>query len=184
MTLNIEMVPINSVRPATWRATHVLKPDMKVLSKSMVDFGWLGPIVVRRKDSTIIDGFHRWVIAQDAEFRKVHKGDLIPVMFVEVDEVDARLMHVRLNRGRGGVVARFLALLLQDVFASRKYSNLEIRRMLGMSNEEIALLEEGSLLKHRKIDEYEYSKAWVPVEVPVAAKQQEMVIERPPNPDR
>jgi len=182
--VKIDMVPMNSIRPASWRATYVLKPDMKVLSKSMMDFGWLSPIVVRRKDSTIIDGFHRWIIAQETEFRKAHKGDLVPVVFVDVDEIDARLMHVRMNRGRGSIVARFLALLLQDVFASRKYSTLEIRRMLGMSNEEIALLEEGSLLKHRKIDEYEYSKAWVPVEVPTVAKQQEVAIERPPNPDR
>lgn len=182
--MNIEMVPINSVRPAKWRATHVLKPDMKVLTKSLVEFGWLAPITVRRKDSVIIDGYHRWVIAQGADFCKAHKETLIPVVFVDVDEIDARLMHVRLNRGRGGIVARFLALLLQDVFVSDKYSTLEIRRMLGMSGEEIALLEEGNLIKHRKIEEYEYSKAWVPVEVPAVNKNQEMVIERPPNADR
>jgi ParB-like chromosome segregation protein Spo0J len=182
--MNITTLPYDAIRPAPWRATHVLRPDLKLLARTMTDTGWLSPVVVRRADMTIVDGFHRWVIAHtNKDFIKQWGSD-VPVTFVDVDEIDAMILHVRLNRARGQVVAKFLSMLIREVLASRKYDEDTLRRFFGMHADEMTVLVSGSLIKARKIAEHAYSKAWVPVELPVDAPVQAAVIERPPNADR
>lgn len=182
--MDVVYVAANDLREAPWRATHVLKPDMYVLAESLKDFGWTSPLVVRHKTLEIIDGYHRWFLAQtDKSLRKRDKG-IVPVMFIKCDEVDAMLMHVRLNRGRGDVLAKNLSHIVKDAVRSRKYKEDELIRMLHMSTDEFDVLAEGSLVKSRKISEHKFSKAWVPVEAPANIKDQAGFIERPPNADR
>lgn len=181
--MKIEYRPFNSMKPASWRCNYVLKPDMELLRESMIDFGWLSPIVVRAQDQTIIDGTHRWVIAGEKDFQKKY-GKEIPVLFVDCDEIDAMLMHVRMNRARGQVFAKHFSRLLKKVVLSDKYSPEELAQILIMSPDEIDLMLSGGLLKQRKIPQHQYSRAWVPVEAPPASQVEHMAIERPPTPDR
>lgn len=183
--IDIKNVSIESIRPADWRATHMLKPDLKLLSQSMIENGWLYPVVVRKDDSTIIDGFHRWLVAKnDPEFRKKHGSTTIPIVSVKVDLIDAMVMHVRLNRTRGILLAEYVSYIVNDALKSRKYSEMEMRRLLAMTADELSVLRDGSLLKHRNIAEHEYSKAWVPVEVPAGEETPTVDFEKPPNGDR
>jgi ParB-like chromosome segregation protein Spo0J len=182
--MNIEDVSGGVLRPATWRSTYILKPDQKVLVQSMVDFGWLSPLVVNSKDNTIIDGHERWVIAANEQAIVERDGGMVPVQWVECDEIDAMLMHVRLNRGRGLLYAKPLSGLLRKVVRSAKYDDVEIRQILGMQREEYDLLLEPSLLKTRKISEHKYSRAWVPVEASPGSTALTVNIERPPNSDQ
>jgi ParB-like chromosome segregation protein Spo0J len=182
--MKIDLVDIHSIRPANWRATHILLPDLKLLTASMIEAGWLSPVVARVADRTIIDGFARWLVPQNSkEFVKKH-GDWVPVVWVDIDEIDAMILHVRMNRARGNLVARFMSPLIQEILASRKYSEDELKKMLKMGEEELNLLLDGDLIKQKKVKEHQYEKAWVPVEVPANAVQTSIVLERPPNPDR
>lgn len=181
--MNIQMVPATSVRPANWRTTYVLKPDLVLLTASLRDAGWLAPIVVRAEDSTIIDGFHRWIAAQDQKFLRKH-GNLIPVVYVDVDEIDAMVMHVRLNRARGQIVAKKFAALIASIVRSGKYDSSEVGALFEMSDPEIDLMLDASLIKRRNIKEHNYSNAWIPVEAPPASELIKPTIERPVFPDR
>jgi len=181
--MKINHKPFNSVKTAPWRATYVLKPDMDLLRESMMDFGWMSPIVVRAHDSTIIDGTHRWVIAGEKDFQRIH-GTEIPIVFVECDEIDAMLMHVRLNRARGQIFAKPFSRLLKKVILSDKYSVEDVSRILIMSPDEVDLMLAGGLLKQRKVPQHQYSRAWVPVEAPAASEIEHISLERPPNLDR
>ena len=53
-----------------------------------------------------------------------------------------------------------------------------------MRHDEFHLMLDGSLLKHRKVSEHNYSRAWVPVEADPKATELQVAIERPPNADR
>ena len=183
----VEWVPTTSVRPADWRAGHILHPDLKLLAHSMTTHGWLTHLVVRRSDAKIIDGFHRWLVAGGNKgFARAHDASMVPVLWVDCDEIDARVMHVQLNRARGVVVAKYLSLLVRDVLRSGKYDKTELRSMFHMGLDEMDLMVDGSLLKTRKIAEHTYSKAWVPVEAPPqsATVAPQIVLERPPNAGR
>jgi len=57
----------------------------------------------------------------------------------------------------------------------------EIMDALNMSEDEFDILEDGSLLKKRKIKQHNYNKAWVPIE---SSSSEDFHIERPPTPDK
>jgi hypothetical protein len=191
---NITAVPFTAIRPAQWRSTYTFKPELKLLTQSIRDLGWVSPILVRQEDSTIIDGFARWVVAQGDKVISKRDRNLVPVVYISCDEVDAMLHHVRLNRARGQVMARPLSRLISDAVGSGKYGREVIRQALGMTLDEFDMLRQPDVLISKKVKEHEYSRAWVPIEAPpvgsmieaseVNAVAGDIVIERPPNPDR
>jgi ParB-like chromosome segregation protein Spo0J len=184
--MKIEYVKWDSLRPAPWRATHCLKVDLQILADSIIDYGWYAPIIVKKDTGEIIDGFHRWVCAQSDKRILKRDKNLVPVIFEDVDTIDAMLMHIRLNRGRGQLLAQYMSNIVRELFHSRKYSEDQLKEMLSMSYAEITLMMDGSVLKTRKIKEHKYSKAWVPIEAPAGSLDQDEspTIERPPNKDR
>ena len=151
-------VTTRSLKKSSWHSVcYIVTPDLKRLEDSIETYGILSPIVIK-PDGTIIDGFHRWNIA-------LSKGiDKVPVVVVEVDDVEAMLLHIDMNRYRGIVIAKYLSWLIQNVLSSKKYSQNELRKRLALTTEEFDLLAEGSLIKMRKIKQHTYSPAWVPVE--------------------
>ena len=178
--------PLNAVRPAEWRANYLLRPNMRLLTASIQDYGWLAPILVRRSDSKIIDGFHRWVVAQNDKTIVKRDGGMVPVQWIDVDIADAMIMHIRMNRARGDFVARSISDLVRLILRTRKYDARQLADMLEMVDEEFNLLVDGSLLKIRKVSEHQYSAAWVPIEAPRPSENvaSGIVLEKPPNPDR
>jgi hypothetical protein len=194
MNLTAVYVPYANVRPASWRTTHTFKPELKLVTQSLRDLGWVQPIVARLADGAIIDGFARWVAAQNDKVISKRDGGMVPVVWVDCDEVDAMLHHVRLNRARGQVIARPLSRLLSTALASGKYGREEVRQILGMTTDEFDMLREPELLISKTVREHTYSRAWIPIEAPpvdtvvangsVAPVARDIVIERPPNKDR
>lgn len=191
---NIEHVPYEAIRPAAWRATYTFRPEMKLLTQSILDLGWVSPIIVRRQDATIIDGFSRWACAQNDKHISKRDKKKVPVLWVNCDEVDAMIHHVRLNRARGQVTAKPLASLVAHALGSGKYDRDTLRLALGMTYDEFDMLRAPHLLLAKKAKEHEYSAAWVPIEAPPVAEvvdgrkvkkaPMDPEIERPPNGDR
>lgn len=182
--MKVQMLPTTAVRPPKWRATSILRPDLLLLKSSMTESGWLQPLVVRLADSSIIDGSERWNIAcTDDRFRKKH-GDAVPVVFHDVDDVDAMVLHVRLNRARGFVHPVRLSTVVNKIIVSDKYGERDLAAILSMSDDELELLLTGDLIKKKNLQKYEYSRAWVPVEVASEEEVPSSFIERPPNEDR
>ena len=181
MLPEIVNVPTTALQPAPWRATHTLKTDLQVLADSIMDYGWISPIIVQKSTSIIIDGFHRWVCAQsDKKIVKRDKGK-IPVIYYDVDDIDAMVMHVSLNRGRGNLVAKYMSDLIKEVHRSGKYSADHLKDIFSMSYAEIGLMLDGSLLKNRNIREHTYSNAWVPIEAPKGSAEELIELEPLPH---
>jgi hypothetical protein len=108
----------------------------------------------------------------------------VPVIFQDIDAIDAMVMHISLNRGRGQLVAKHMSNIIRDVYHSGKYNIDEIKDIFNMSYAEIGLMMDSSVIKQRKISEYTYSRAWVPIEAPKGSAEEMAEIEKPPNPDR
>jgi ParB-like chromosome segregation protein Spo0J len=182
---NYGELDLKKIKPAPWRATYVLKPDLRLLTESMISYGWIQPITVRSSDNMIIDGNYRWQLVCDNKKVRQSCGTTVPVVFVEVDDADAMLMHIRLNLGRGRTLGERMSKCIRQIVRSGKYTEGEVRSMLKLQREEMDLMMDGSLLKKRNISDYNYSPAWVPVEVADGKKAPSSIsIERPPNADR
>jgi hypothetical protein len=181
--LEISWVPGENLQEATWRATYILKPDVELLKRSLSDHGWLQPILVQRSTNTIIDGHYRWEIASNIQTLMNAYSGCVPVTYHDVDLIDAMILHVQMNRARGSIVGKDLSWIVRSISKSRKYSDKDLRTLLRMGVEEFDLMMDGDLLKVKKIDQHQYSSAWVPIEAPSGFVQQP-IIERPPNDDR
>ena len=181
--MKIDLVPNSSIRPPNWRATYLLKPDFNLLRESMMDYGWTQPIVVQEKTSLIIDGFHRWAISQETSFIKKY-GTEVPIYRKDIDDIDSMVMHIRLNRARGSILAKKMSNIIIDICVTGKYGTEEILTLLGLTDDELDLMLAPNLIKHRKVPEHKYSRAWIPVEAPKIDEKNIPNFERPPNLDR
>lgn len=183
-SLNIKYVDPNSLKVPEWKATHILRPDLLVLSASLTEFGFIEPIHVRKSTGEIIDGSERFLLAVNIKQLHKHLKNGIPVIEHDVDSLGAMMLHLRLNRGRGNVVAKQMSNIIKKLRLSGKYKVTDFESLLCMKSDEIALMIDGSLIKTRNIPEHRYSRAWVPVEAPPGTIDAGPIIERPPNADR
>jgi hypothetical protein len=184
MRYEIEEVDPSTLIVPGWRATHILRPDLLVLSASLIDFGFIQPIHVSANTGEIIDGSERYLLATNVKQIMEITGGTIPVIKHDVGKLEAMEMHLRLNRGRGSVVAKPMSSIIKKLVRSRSHNQKSLERVLCMKNNEYSLMIDGSILKSRNIKEYTYSRAWVPVEAPPGTLDSGPVIESPPNADR
>lgn len=183
-SLNIKYVNPNSLRVPDWKSTHILRPDLLVLSASLAEFGFIQPIHIRKSSGEIIDGSERFLLATSVKQISHHIKDGIPVIQHDVDSLEAMMMHLRLNRGKGSIVAKNMSNIIKKLRLSGKYKVADMQNILCMKVDEMNLMLDGSLIKTRNISEHKYSRAWVPVEAPPGTIDAGPVIERPPNEDR
>ena len=183
--MKIEQIEMNRLSVPSWKATHILRPDLLVLSASLLEFGFIQPIHVRAETKEIIDGNERFLLATNVSEIKKKVGNKIPVILHDCDQLEAMMLHLRLNRGRSSIVAKRLSTIIRKLKASGKYDKDDFDNLLCMKTDELELMLSASVLKIRNIKEHTYSRAWVPIEAP-ANKKPEVVsfIESPPNPDR
>jgi ParB-like chromosome segregation protein Spo0J len=178
----IEWVNGDDLTPGPWRCTYMLRPELEVLARSMTDYGWLQPIIVQRGTNKIIDGHIRWEVAAAQKVSKT-VGGMVPVIYLNCSDVEASFMHARLNRAKGVSTPKQMSRIVKLVLRAKKLSEWDLRKKLAMTREEFDVMADGTLLKHRKISEHKYSRAWVPVEAPSGGSEAS-IIERPPNADR
>lgn len=182
--MNINYVKATDLVIPKWKATHILRPDLLVLSASLMQYGFIQPIHVRAETMEVIDGSERVLLVQNVTAIKKKTNGLIPVVEHDCDSIEAMMLHLRLNRGRSSLVAKKVSSLTRKLNMSGKYSRKDFDELLCMKTDEFDLMISGDLLKARKISEHTYSRAWVPIEAPAGTIDEEPLIERPPNADR
>jgi len=107
--LNIEHVPLSTLRPSPYNP-RVMPPDeMRNLQRSLQQWGFVEPLVVRRADMTVIGGHQRLEAAKLLGLAKV------PVVYVEVDENEAKALNIALNKIHGDWDLPKLGELLEEL---------------------------------------------------------------------
>lgn len=117
--LTVEYVPIDSLVPNSYNPNRQSEHDFDLLLKSMRTDGFTQPILLRRENSEIVDGEHRWRAAKqlNAEAREAGKKEpylSIPVVKVDMTDNQARLSTLRHNRARGSEDIELVAQILRD----------------------------------------------------------------------
>ena len=167
-----ELLKPQNLKVPDWRTTYTLKADYLGLMQSIKTYGILYPIV-SMDDGTIIDGYARWVVAHDMGLKEV------PVTRLQCSLGEAILLHVQINRCRGQVVPYRLSRAVRTLL--KVMNDRDIMNALNMSEDEFDILEDGTLLKKRKVKQHDYNKAWIPIE---SSSSEDFHIERPPTPDK
>jgi hypothetical protein len=182
--LKIEIVDIEELNTPAWRATYTLRPNLLILSALLTQYGFVQPIHVARQNSIIIDGTERVNLCRNVKALSGIKKNGIPVIFHDISEKQAMMMHLQMNRGNNNIVAKKMSSIIKKLYVSGSYTEKDFDDLLCMKRQEFELMIDGSILKSRKIQEHNYSRAWVPVEAPPGTIDNGPFIEKPPNQDR
>ena len=132
---NLQIIDRDLIKPNDYNPNKVLEKNLKLLMQSILTNGFCFPIVIR-KDYTIIDGFHRWLVS-GREPLKTMMNNKIPVVFVNHENENANMYGtVTFNRARGTHLLEPMEKIVQKLI-DKGVSVTEISKQLGMSKEEI-----------------------------------------------
>lgn len=138
----LQWISYTKLKPNDYNPNVVSEENMKLLMQSILTNGWTLPIVVR-PDFTIIDGFHRWTVAQREPLKSM-LGGLVPVVIVDhkdkSEDVYGTITH---NRARGTHLLGPMKAIVKRLIADGK-STKEIEKQTGMKAEEIFRLSDFS----------------------------------------
>jgi ParB-like chromosome segregation protein Spo0J len=156
----VRWLPRDALRANTWNPNHAAPTEMDLLELSIVENGWTQPIVAR-VDGEIVDGYHRWRVAERPKVSALTDG-LVPVVTITAgaDEVTTRMATIRHNRARGAHHVIRLADLVNEL-AGMGVEDDEIGRRLGMDHEEVRrFLERGRMAIRGARPVESYSGSW------------------------
>lgn len=156
---------VDELRSNEWNPNVVQPPERRLLETSLLENGWTQPIIVT-PDGLIIDGENRVAIARTSTKLRRRDHGRVPCTVLELSEAEAMLLTVRINRAKGTHVAIRMAELVKAVIDRGGMDPDEVARQLGASRNEVDLLYQDDVFKARDIPNRQYSRAWIPVEVP------------------
>lgn len=132
--------PTKSLHPNDWNPNKMNERQYAAELESIKTYGFIDPITVRahpskKRQYEILDGEHRWRAAQELGI------DTLPLVVVDVDDVNARKLTIVLNETRGKADIVDLGALLaelastigaDDLRLGLPYSELELEELIGV----------------------------------------------------
>ncbi|MDR3270837.1 MAG: ParB/RepB/Spo0J family partition protein [Peptococcaceae bacterium] len=170
-------VPIEKIRANIYNPNKVSPPEMKLLTKSILEDGYTMPTVcyyIAEEDIyEIVDGFHRYLVMKTCPEIAEREGYCLPVSVIDKPLTERIASTIRHNRARGTHSID----LMVDIVAKLTEAGLSddwIMKNIGMDADELLRLKQisglASLFAGR-----EFSKSWK--SDGTAAKMDEIIFE-------
>lgn len=148
----------------SWNPNKVFPPELALLKLSLIEDGWTQPIVVG-PEYEIIDGFHRWHLAEtDADVAALGGGKVPVVVTRRAGHAERMASTIRHNRARGKHGIKPMAEIVRELVDEEGLPAEQIATRLGMEAEEVDRLYDRGGMKVRGRGEG-YGKAWEPANV-------------------
>lgn len=170
---NVQWIDRTELSPNLYNPNKVAPPEMALLKQSIMEDGWLFPIIVFDKSInievvtdnknlnkyTIIDGFHRFTISADKDIYNKTNGK-VPVVILNPSNPLATT--VRMNRAKGTHAVLKMADIVKHQIDNGKPIS-EIMQEFGMEKEEIIrLANRNGIQKSQIIIDTDWSNSWIP----------------------
>jgi ParB-like chromosome segregation protein Spo0J len=157
---HIEWVDPLTLTANDYNPNHVAPPELELLRTSMIADGWTQPLVATAQGE-IVDGFHRWTLAQrDPAIATLGSG-LVPVARLDAERGDRMAATIRHNRARGQHAVRPMAAIVRELVEALDYDTERVCTILGMESEEVErLLDHSGMLVRGSSDEF--GPGWKP----------------------
>lgn len=138
----LQWVDRDLLKPNHYNPNKVSRENLKLLIQSILTNGWTLPIVVR-PDYTIIDGFHRWIVAGEEPLHS-KLGGKVPIVVVHHEDASEDIYGtVTHNRARGTHLLEPMKAIVKKLLDDGK-TVAEIGKQLGMRPEEVFRLSDFS----------------------------------------
>lgn len=150
---DIQWIDPNTLTANDYNPNVVFTKEMRLLEFSLKKQGWIQPILIN-KDKVIIDGFHRHTIAKRNDW-------LVPCAVLDIDDVERRLLTVRINRAKGSHIAIRMSELIQGLLADG-VAKETIAQEIGGDLAEVELLAKKDVFEKFNLEGHTYSRSWIP----------------------
>lgn len=160
---HVQPVDVFKLKANSWNPNTVFNTELALLETSILEAGWVHPIIVN-KNFIIIDGYHRSWLAKNSQKIQERDAGLVPCVVLDIDDREAMMMTVRINRAKGTHGALQMRDLVRTLIDDYGVTPEEMIEKMGMTESEVGLLYDGGLLKKKNLRQHKYSKAWVPYE--------------------
>lgn len=124
--IKIEYVAIDKLKPAKYNPRKIREEELEKLKSNIKEFGMVDPIVVN-SDLTIIGGHQRYKACVSLFFREM------PVVKVDLDKEQEKILNVSLNKIKGEWDERKLAETLSQIkhkYGMTGFSKPEVKKLL------------------------------------------------------
>lgn len=148
-----------------WNPNRVKKQEFRLLERSILENGWIQPLLITT-DDIIIDGFHRWRLAQDSKAIREFEPRGVPCAVLDIPEDEAMAVTVRINRAKGASVAVEMHHLVARLRGQFGWDRERVAKAIGATPTEVDLLAQDGVFAAKDIANWKYSAAWYPVECP------------------
>lgn len=142
MDLTIHQLSTRALFAAPYNPRVMPEHEMAALMRSLAEFGFVDPILVRREDKMVIGGHQR------LEAAKRLGMETVPVIELDLDDEQAKALNVALNRigGEWDVpkLAELLDHLPDDLAALTGFTDKDMRRIAHEAEEALRALQEGA----------------------------------------
>lgn len=144
-----------------WNPNVVFDDELRLLELSILRTGWVQPVLAN-PSGIIIDGFHRWSLSRISQELGAKYEGRLPVAVLPIDDAEAKIVTVRMNRAKGKHVAVRMHELIVSLIDEHGLFPEEIAVGIGATRDEVDLLYQDGVFKARNLQSMEYSRAWVP----------------------
>jgi ParB-like chromosome segregation protein Spo0J len=153
-----------------WNPNRVMTTELLLLERSLLTLGWIQPILANT-GGTIIDGFHRWRIAQDSPKVVKRFSRLVPVATLDVDEPTAMAITVRINRAKGVHTGQGMSELCRTIVNVYGWTVEQLGKEIGADEVEMAHLMLADVFEMKKTAAHGYSPSWYPTGTPADMRE-------------
>jgi len=150
--ITIEHVPIERLRPDPANPRRISDAELESLTRSIKEFGLVDPIIARRGDGLVVGGHQRLIAARRLGLK------IVPVVYVDVTDEQAKLLNLALNRIAGSWDQELLARLLAEL---QEAPSVDIS-LSGFGDDEIAKLLKSldAREKRDRPETFDFDAAW------------------------
>lgn len=160
---NIKWVNVDDLKANHYNPNRVMNAEMNLIERSIMKTGWIQPILING-NNTIIDGFHRWTLSRLSTQLRERFGGKVPCCVLDVSDVEAMIITVRINRAKGTHLAFRMADYVKELVQKHGIPMDDLARDIGATMEEVQMLMQGDIFEAKGIAKWQYSKAWYPAE--------------------
>ena len=161
---SIEWRDASTLNANDYNPNVVFTPELRLLERSLLLTGWVQPILIQRADGIIIDGFHRWRLAQQSAPLVKRYAGKVPCAVLDLTRGQAMMLTIRMNRAKGSHVAVKMSDIVRELIDVHHCDPQEVAIEIGATKDEIDLLYQEGIFKMKRISEHAFSKAWYPKE--------------------
>ena len=105
----IEQVAISDLHPDPSNPRRISDAELDTLTRSILKFGFIDPIIARREDKLVIGGNQRLLAARRLGY------ETVPVVFLDISIEQAKLLNISLNKISGSWDQELLARLIKEL---------------------------------------------------------------------